>query len=191
MELLTPFNFTMTTRQFIELQAFYSAELFVEQCLLLDPPTQIGSTAVPQDLDAITYGQRIDLEEISEDNLLFLPLKVLCEKSEAEILEMNASQVIRFASMVAAERQRLNARDAKDLRYDPDEDEIKAGILKLNNGLFATIDSLAKRMHIDHDAVLQLSQQKVYMMMKIDIDSAKYAKRLRKIIEEKRPRKNT
>ena len=56
----------------------------------------------------------------------------------------------------------------------------------MNHGVFGIIDTIARRCpQYTHEDILNLSDQKVFMMLKIDIDNANYSKRLRKVMTEK------
>ena len=177
---MLPFRLDMTVKEFIELALYYDAEPFLNECKALELPNQWL-----QNLNKITYGNRIDLSEINTENFISLPLKVL--HNLTDIGNLNAAEVIRFSFMVAECLNELNQRDEKYLAYDPEEMEIKAGIKKMNHGVFGVIDTIAKRCpQYTHEDILNLSQQKVFMMLKIDIDNANFAKRLRKLMTEKK-----
>ena len=177
---MLPFNLNMTVKEFIELALYYDPEPFLNECKALELPGQWL-----QNLNEITYGNRIDLSEINTENIISLPLKVL--HNLTDIGNLKAAEVIRFSFMVAEGLNELNQRDEKYLAYDPEEIEIKAGIKKMNHGVFGVIDTIAKRCpQYTHEDILNLSQQKVFMMLKIDIDNANFAKRLRKLMTEKK-----
>lgn len=179
------FDLKMSVYQFLNLAVCYDMQEFIDQCKEIEMPEKIGKIKVPQDLNEITYGQRIDLSEIDGNNFIIHPLKVLCNVDERQLMRMNVCDVIRFSFMVVSELDRLNKRDEKYLKYDPEPEEIKAGAKKNDNGLFGIIDTIARRMNISHDDVLMLSQQKVFMMLKIDLDNYNYSKRLRKAYHDK------
>ena len=177
---MLPFNLNMTVKEFVELALYYDAEPFLNECKALELPKQWI-----QNLNEITYGNRIDLTELNSVNFIDLPLKVLHNISD--ISNLNAAEVLRFSIMVANGMNELNARDEKYLAYEPEEAELKAGIKKMNHGVFGVIDTIAKRCpQYTHEDILNLSQQKVFMMLKIDIDNANFAKRLRKLMSEKK-----
>lgn len=179
------FDLKMSVFRFLNLAVCYDMAEFIEQCKETQLPERIGKKLLPKDLNEITYGQRIDLSEIDGNNFILHPLKVICEMSERDILRQNIAEVIRFSFMVVQELERLNKRDERFLKYDPEPEEVKAGVNKMDNGLFGIIDTIARRMNITHDEVLALSQQKVFMMLKIDLDNYNYSKRLRKAYQDK------
>lgn len=178
---MLPFKMSITVKEFMELAMFYDPEPFLNECKKLELPEQWI-----QDLSKITYGNRIDLSELNAENFITLPLKVLHGVSEIDLIKLNAAEVIRFSFMVAEGLNELNQRDEKYLAYDPEDDELKAGIKKMNHGVFGIIDTIARRCpQYTHEDILNLSDQKVFMMLKIDIDNANYSKRLRKVMTEK------
>ena len=185
MELLTPFSFDMNVKLFIEVGAFFDSEPFINECRKLTVPKEIGKFSIPENLETITYGQRLDLSDIKPEDFLFTPLRILTGAKLEEILLLKACDVIRVTFHVIDQLQELNKRDEKYLKYEPSKEELKAGLLKMNHGVFGVIDNIARRMRITHDQVLDLSQQKVFMMLKIDIDNANYARNLRTVLTDK------
>ena len=180
------FKKSTNIKQFIELSNFYDMTSTIEEISKMDIPKFIGKYEVTETLDSITFGQRIDLEEMKDDNdFFFKPLEIIVGLKKEQIIFLKASDVIRFGQFVVSELKRFNDRDLQTLKYKFDKEEIEAGIKEINHGIFGTIDMIAKRMNISHDAVLELSQAKVYMMLKIDIDNANYQKNLRDIFKNK------
>ena len=169
-------------RQFIEQSIYFDMEEELNIIKGHKLPERICGFELPKTLDLITFGMRLDLSEIKTDeDFYFNPLMLLGNLKKNEILLCNAYDVIGFSLFVSQELIRFNERDSK-LKYKFDKEEERAGIHTLNHGIFGTIDMIAKRMNITHDEVLELSQQKVYMMLKIDIDNANYQKRLRDVL---------
>lgn len=178
-------NERTNVRQFLEASLYFNLSESIEEISKSALPKMIGNYLVPESLDSITFGNRLDLSEISNDNeFMFAPLEILAKMDRSEILLIPVMQVIRFGLFVTSEIARFNERDETTLKYNFDESELKAGIKKVSNGVFGLIDVIAKRMNISHDAVLELSQSKVYMMLKIDIDNANYQKNLRDVLSK-------
>jgi hypothetical protein len=75
----------------------------------------------------------------------------------------------------------------KALHYEPTAEEVRAGINQISEKLqeFATVDAIAKRMHISHDETLRLPYSTVYMMLLADLEHSKFERRLNKIYENK------
>jgi len=179
MELLNlPFKSDMAVNLFLQVALFYDTEGFIQECKGMEFPSDLI-----QNLNDITYGQRIDLSEINAENFIMLPCFVLYPNKHIDTEPIG--KVIRFSFMVAEELARLNERDEKNLSYNFDKNELKAGAKKMNHGLFGIIDNIARRCpQYSHEDILNLSQQKVYMMLKIDVDNANYGKRLHEIYSE-------
>ncbi|MFZ4741405.1 MAG: hypothetical protein ACOYLE_09620 [Bacteroidales bacterium] len=172
-------------RQFIELSQYYDMVTTIEEVSSLEVPKTVGRYSVPQTLDEITFGLRLDLSEVNVDaDFLFKPLELLAGFTRDEILLLKFTEVVRFGQFVMSELKRFNKRDEKNLKYHFDDEELKAGVKQVNHGVFGLIDVIAKRMNITHDDVLELSQLKVYMMLKIDIDNSNYQKKLRDIFNK-------
>jgi len=187
MELLTPFTFEMTVYDFMQKALYFDPSEFILECKSLELPKAFNHWQCPENFDSITYGQRIDLSGINSTNFITLPLFIIAGLDESNIAQLNASKVLRFSFMAIDEMTKMNERDEKYLTYEPEEAELKAGVKKMNHGIFGVIDTIAKRCpQYTHEEVLKLGQQQVYMMLKIDIDNANYAKRLRKVLSEKK-----
>lgn len=63
--------------------------------------------------------------------------------------------------------------------YEPDADEVMAGVEIFNNfGFFPTMMSLSRKMGVSYDEVLEMPADVVYMTMLIDFESSEYEKRL-------------
>ena len=179
---MNPFKESTTIKQLLEIINYYDLNDAIREVSKRTIPSQIGNFLVPQSLDYITFGMRLDLQELNTDEeFLFKPLELLAKVTNLEILKFNAWDVIRFNSFVISELNRFTKRDEQTLKYKFDKEEIKAGINKVNHGVFGLLDVIAKRMGITHDQVLELGQSKVYMMLKIDIDNANYQKNLRDV----------
>lgn len=176
---MLPFTYDMPVSMMLQCALYYDSQEFILSCKELPLPEQWM-----QSINSITYGQRIDLSELNEQNFITLPLQILHQIED--VSELKACEVIRFSFMVAEGMAELNERDAKYLKYEPTKQEIKAGIKKINHGIFGTIDTIARRCpQYTHDQILELSQAVVFQMLKIDIDNANYAKRLREVYAEK------
>ena len=179
---MNPFKESTTIKQLIELSSYFNLDNAIKEASTRLMPRQIGNYLVPESLDSITFGMRLDLQELNTDEeFLFKPLELLAKMTNIEILYSNAWDVIRFNSFVVSELNRFTKRDETTLKYKFDKEELKAGISKVNHGVFGVIDVIAQRMGITHDEVLELGQGKVYMMLKIDIDNSNYQKQLRDV----------
>lgn len=142
------------------------------------PEKLCGKTA-PADLNTLTYGQRIEI--VTKQDLFFTIPRVLMGLSEKQLLKENAGKIVGFNMFVIRD---LEARAQRDLELSitPEKEEIEAGIMQINHGYFGVIDSLARRMGVKHEEVEKMSDNMVYAMLKIDSDSARYAKRYREVV---------
>ena len=66
-------------------------------------------------------------------------------------------------------------------------EQMRAGIDRLNFGVFGLIDWYARRMGItDHDEVLKVPVLRVYQCLKMDKEQQEYENRLAKVIRGER-----
>jgi hypothetical protein len=79
----------------------------------------------------------------------------------------------------------------KALNYEPTAEEKQAGIKQITDKLqdFATVDAIAKRMHISHDNAMKLPYAIVFQMLQSDLEHSKFERRLSKVYEQKYKRK--
>ena len=75
----------------------------------------------------------------------------------------------------------------KALRYEPTAEERQAGIDEVGKKVkeFATVDAIARRMHISHDEALKLPYATVYLMLLNDLEQSKFERRLQKVYSKK------
>lgn len=75
----------------------------------------------------------------------------------------------------------------KALKYQPTPEERQAGIEELGKRVkeFATVDAIARRMHISHDDALKLPYATVYLMLLNDLEQSKFERRLQKVYSKK------
>lgn len=95
-------------------------------------------------------------------------------------------EVYNFGKSVYLELERLAIRDQKSFKYEPTSEEIKAGYNQVNHGVFGIVDTIARRMGIQHDDVFLLPEKRVFAMLKIDFDNMIYQKKLNKIISKQK-----
>ena len=140
----------------------------------------------PVELDEITYGQRLELSGMKTvRELILMPWKVLKDIPEEKVLRMSFFQVFAFSFSVVKELKRMSERDDRTFTYSPTPEEVQAGYLNLNHGAFGTVDRIAQRLNISHDAVFELPEKRVYAMLKIDYDTSNYQRKLNNIISKK------
>lgn len=138
-------------------------------------------------LPEITYGQRIDLSGVKTlGDILFIPMKVLRGLEEDKVLRMSFIDVYSFGMSVVKELERMTVRDENTFKYDPTSEEVKAGFYGIDHGVFGTVDRLAQRLSISHEAVFDLPEKRVFAMLKIDYDNGMYQRRLNQIISKQK-----
>lgn len=153
----------------------------------IDFQDQLDASFVKVEIPEITYGQRIDLSEIKTlQDLLFIPQKVLYNLTEDQVMYKSLLEVYNFGKSVYLELERLTIRDQKSFKYEPTSEEIKAGYNQVNHGVFGIVDTIARRMGIQHDDVFLLPEKRVFAMLKIDFDNMMYQKKLNKIISKQK-----
>lgn len=141
----------------------------------------------PPDLNNLTWGELTYITAAENtDEILFNAAEILIKKSKQEILESPAYAVLSFLNFVKSELERI-AKLFAEIEYKPSIDEKKAGIDKLNFGLFGTIDWWAKRMGItDHEEAEKTKWIRIYKCMKNDNATAEYQRRFSNILMNKK-----
>lgn len=145
-------------------------------------PARVGTVETPQDLNDITLGQLIQLEEIGAEKGVFAAIaEVLLNKDEAWALKAPAMEMLGLRNMVVAEQDRIAALFAS-LTRDHTAAEIMAGIEQLNFGMFGLADWYARRMGIsDHEDAFNTPWLRIWQCRKNDIEEAEYNERYQKI----------
>lgn len=177
------FNRKTTVTQFMSAMAARVVDVgvFAE----LPKPETIGGVSVPYNLDGLTLGQLAALQQMKECEALSLPLKVVLDVELTG--RLSALDVIGFATWVSRQMAEI-ALMFNSIAKEPTSEELRAGVNKLNFGVFGIADSYAQRMGIaDHDYVLNcVSWLRVWQCMKNDADVAAYERRLRDIYSKRR-----
>lgn len=145
----------------------------------------------PLDLfgDGFTYGMRIavgqDLEAAATD---FEAMRgILNTLHGVEITPDDVAEVYDYYTQILGGLGKWLEMEAQ-LRYDPTPEERRAGIDTAFRelGHFNTLDAIALRMRISHDAALQLPYMTVWLMLKKDLATSQYERRLNKIHNDRR-----
>ena len=139
----------------------------------------------------LTYGQRIDLGELfasdqSETDKFKETFRILHDV----IPDFSNVKEMKFYSEYFAEiidRLQFWFEKEKLLKYDPEPEEIRAGIKDLSEkiGYFGTIKALAKNYGQDPDDILKWEYGKVFGILYTDLEEFKYSKKLHKQYEKK------
>lgn len=146
------------------------------------PPARLGGIDAPQDLNDLTLGQLIQLEQIGAEKGVFAAIAVvLLNKDEDWAMKAPALPMLGLRNMVVSEQDRI-AGLFQSLVREPEAAEIMAGIEQLDFGMFGLADWYARRMGItDHDEVFNTSWLRIWQCRKNDIEEADYQKRLHNI----------
>lgn len=154
-------------------------------------PSKVDGIDTPKDLYGLTFGDLIQAQEAVRANdvqgLCYLLLGLTAEQYG----EADAGEVMAFAYWVAKELERIG-KMFTDLNVKPTPEQIKAGIEKLDFGLFGTLDWYCLRMGLtDHAEVEQVPWVRVYKCMEKDSKTAIYERKLQQIYEQQTRQKRT
>lgn len=162
----------------------------VKACRVTPGDVIVYGAQCPENLNALTIGDIMDLSEMTGDSLhLFreCAVKVLGLKSidDAVILDMPAPKVYGFINFIRAELERVKAL-FDSIKSKPTPEEEEAGINQLNFGLFGLLDCYALRMGITrHDEAAQTPWLNVFAALRIDNQTREYRKRLSEVMTKK------
>ena len=156
----------------------------------LPRPSRVGRNEVPQDLNGLTLGQLLQLQEMStERDTFFAPCRVLFGMKDEEVAECRALEVVCFASWVAREVERIG-KLFEACHNEPRPQEVRAGIHRLNFGIFGMIDWYARRMGItDHEEVERVPWVRVYKCMQMDAETDAFNRRLNEVYRQENERR--
>ena len=155
-------------------------------------PLYVGSIATPETLDSLTFGQLVRLSHLGESNSIFYDVcQIILGMDAAAVNEARALDVVTLCGWVTQEVNKINGL-FKKLSTKPTEQERRAGIDKLNFGLFGLMDRYARRMGIhNHDDVEAVPWIRVYRCVEIDNETDKFQKRYMEITQDDYRRKNS
>ena len=148
----------------------------------------IAGRIIPHNLDKITLGQLVDLQNIkSDEDFIFSPPKIILNIKREELLQCTVYEVFSFVSFAKSEIERIIKLWDK-IKYKPSSEEVQAGINKINHGIFGTADWYARRMGIpDQQTVFDtVSWSKVYACIKMDNENIRFEKKYREILNKKK-----
>ena len=180
-------NENITVRQFLELSIFYDLKTFQSMIIESGKPESVGGHKLPENLDSISYGQRLDLMEMKTDeDAIFMPCEILFKMTRHQILSESIYKIAALSKWVVSELNRMTERENRTLKYNPEPEELRAGINRVNFGAFGLIDTIVKTRPVyTHEDVLSLSCSKIYAMQLIDYQNRMFEKRLRKEYSKK------
>ena len=184
---------SLTTKQYYDLCNHIDVSELQEEINKIPVPKKIAEKDLPENLNETPLRIILELREQTWDNDYTAISKVLkCYLGEEiDIDNLSIEQTFPAAMFIIREVERLNKQESEKLGYKPSNEEKAAGIDKLKQlGNFMLIDSIALRMGISHDAVLDLPYLLVFMMQWKDKELADYKERLNRLMEKKNERKN-
>lgn len=154
-------------------------------------PNSVGDKVPPEDLNGLTFGELKELQDMASSNDMAGVCKLLLGTDAREFNALPAAETMAFLYWVSEEVVRIaKLFSALTPKYSPEQ--LKAGVDKLNHGLFGTLDWYCKRMGItDHSIPESVPWVRIYKCMEIDYKNAEYEKRLMKVYEQKRTKTTT
>ena len=179
----------MTLKEFNLLYSIAADPADVDrQIQRLDRPATLCGKDVPENLNGITYGTLIQLQQSIAAPTTELTRLTQCAKIliDADITEeSSAEEVFGFSRWLVAQLNGIAAAFAK-VQSQPTAEEVQAGIRELNFGHFGTIDWFARRMGItDHGEVEQVPWMRILACMDMDNKTAQYERRLRQVYAQR------
>lgn len=171
--------------------AMFSADIKDLNLEGMSRPEKVGGKDVPESLDEMTIGQMLDLSSLSDGREMFFRVcEVLLGLKESETGKARAVEVVRFVGWVLGRVKEINGLFEKT-KGNPTPQELKAGIRRLNFGVFGMIDWYAQRMGItDHEEVMSVPWMRLYKCLDMDNQTKEFNRRLAKVYENEYRRKN-
>lgn len=171
----------------------YMTEESIKSLVLIPTPKQFGKKAVPQDLQMVNFGMLVKLQQAPKDNDY---LKTCCSLVSvltgvpADIVASRRTyDVLGIVNMIQSEMARIG-RLFKNLQGEKSNEELMAGVDRLDFGAFGLVDWYAKRMGIiDHEDVFNTPWARIYQCAKIDHENAEFDKRYRDILYKRSHKK--
>ena len=156
----------------------------------MERPFKVGKVETPENLNGLTIGQLISLSEIeSGEDVFFTTCEVVLGMSKEETAQSEAVEVVSFAGWVSGEVKKIN-RLFEQTNVTPSPRELKAGIKKLQFGMFGLLDWYALRMGIkNHDEVEDVPWLRIYKCLDMDTKKGQYQKKLEEVIQNEYRRK--
>ena len=136
--------------------------------------------------DELNFGQLCQLQGMKTSEDMFIQsFWILLKLKEDDLMKKQAIDCLRFVIHLKEGLERI-CKLFGAIHHQPTQEEIHAGIGKLDHGFFGTADWYARRMGItDHEQVFQTNWMRIYQTMKIDHDNNEFEKKYRKVIEQK------
>ena len=150
-------------------------------------PLQVHGHETPSDLSKLTMGQMVILSQTKGDWSLFYTIcRELLPMDEKETDMADAVQIVMFCGWAIGKLEELN-KLLTSIKSPHTSEQLRAGVDKLNFGVFGLVDWYARRMGIsDHEEVMAVPVLRVYQCLKMDNEQQQYENRLAKILRETR-----
>lgn len=165
--------------QFLVLASILDATT-LERLKTTPKPTRLGKYVLPENLNDLMLGKLFQLQSMEQP--IIESAKVLFGCDDKYLMSCNAIEVLGLNVWISEEMTRI-AKMFSAIKVDISPEEFKAGVDKLNFGMFGLVDSYARRMGVvDHDYVLEyVPWLRVWQCLKNDAENVMYEKRLRKV----------
>lgn len=153
-------------------------------------PLVVSGRDTPENLDSLTMGQMVTFSQAKADwGLFYIICNELLGMSGDETAEADAAEVVMFCGWVIGRLDDIN-KLLQSVNVQHTSEQMRAGVERLNFGVFGLIDWYARRMGIsDHDEVLKVPVLRVYQCLKMDAEQQEYEKRLAKVIRGENKKK--
>ena len=154
-------------------------------------PSYVGKRAVPDDLSELTIGQLLELSDLSDNNdCIYDVCRIMLGMERKEVDKARAVDVVMFCGWVMSEVEKITKLFSRS-KSQPTAIEKKAGIDKLQFGMFGLLDWYALRMGItNHDDVLPVPWMRIYRCMDMDDKKTQFNKKLQEVMSDEYRRKN-
>ncbi len=149
-------------------------------------PVYLCNKETPENLHSLTLGQYIMLCSASTDSDLIAVIEKVFGING--IMNEDAAKALGFMSWVCNELNNIMKLFNKT-RIPPTQDEKNAGVDKLKFGVFGLVDWYALRMRCSHDEAESTPWIRVYKCLDIDAQKARYDRRYRELMLNKRKNK--
>ena len=184
---------TLTVSQYYELCNHIDTSELHNEIDNLPLPVIFQEKETPKNIDDFQFRKILELRSIDWDSNYDCILKIIPVYLDKQIDVENLliCECLPIAKFIVTEIERINKRENEKLSQKTTSEERAAGIDKLKQlGDFMLIDSIAKRMHISHDDVLNLPYLLIFMMQWKDKELSDFKDRLNNIMQKQNERKN-
>lgn len=148
-------------------------------------PFNVGKHVVPENLNELSIGQLLELSTLpAEDDSIYEVCRITMGMSRKEVDKARAVDVVMFCGWAQGEVEKICRLFTKS-KSKPNQMQKKAGIDKLQFGMFGILDWYALRMGItNHDDVLSVPWMRIYKCMDMDEKKAEYEKNYQKVLSD-------